>query len=190
MAKKKNEPALHKPISLPAALPIFREIEKSNDRAAGIVAVSFVENNLAVVLLKWLRPLSDKEQEDIFTRQNSLLNSFDAKIQMADVLGIISGNGLADLRRLKRIRNLFAHKMEARTFENAEIKAECERLFFPRFIAWAMEIEPEKNLRKRFEDTAHQLAARFDMEASKEKPPGPASQTAYDFWSPDMKHDV
>lgn len=179
-----GKPPQNKKIPLPEAMPIFREIEHSNDRAAGIVAASFVENALAVALLAWLRPLDNGEQRSLFEGNDALLNTFSSKIQLADALGLIAAHGLADLRRLKRIRNLFAHRMEVRTFDNPEIVALCNALIYPGYIAWSQKQKEERNSRKRFEDTAHHLAARFDLAAKNPKRPQPPDIASYDAWQP------
>jgi hypothetical protein len=48
-------------------LPIVQEMEFSDDRTAAIVAASFVENNLALVITGRLRQdLDDHEQKRLF----------------------------------------------------------------------------------------------------------------------------
>ncbi len=161
---------------------ILSEMDASDDRTAAIVAAGFLENNLAMALLAKLWKLDEKEQEELFEKENSLLNTFHAKIQLGYALGLYFSETRDDLRYIKLVRNIFAHRLDVRSFDNSEISKLCIRLKTPAYLAYS-DGKPEvvKN-RDRYLYTASHLIARFDMEASTPQRPAVPVIPAADIW--------
>jgi DNA-binding MltR family transcriptional regulator len=91
------------------------------DRGLAIVAVSLLEQMLEIVLTQRMMPLSKKRYAAIFGTM-APLSSFSAKIEMALALGVISENFYYQLHALREVRNRFAHRIEALTFDHPEIQ--------------------------------------------------------------------
>jgi DNA-binding MltR family transcriptional regulator len=109
-------------------LPTQEEIEATvkdfrtqTDRGVAIMAVSLLEQMLEIVLTLRMMPLTNKSYAVMFGTM-APLSSFAAKIEMALTLGVISENFYYQLHALRKVRNTFAHRIEALTFDHPEIR--------------------------------------------------------------------
>ena len=93
----------------------------SSDRAAGIVAASFLENQLTTAIQNRMHP-HDKIIPKLF-RPSGPLGNFGTKIDLGFSMGIYSEELHRELTTIKKIRNEFAHKMEIHTFDAQSIAA-------------------------------------------------------------------
>jgi hypothetical protein len=96
------------------------EIDNSPDRAAAIVAASFIERHLELALKA--RLLRDEDYLKEMFRSSGPLGSFASKIRMAYLLGICSKETTKDLETIKNIRNAFAHDVLIVDFETQRIR--------------------------------------------------------------------
>ena len=112
-------------------LSVIEEIKKQSDRAAAILAVSFLEDRLAALLQARLVD-EPKIVRKMFSGSGPLA-TFSAKIDMCFLLGIIEKSRHRELHLVRNIRNKFAHGLEALTFETPEIRDQCETLAPPVF---------------------------------------------------------
>ncbi len=108
--------------------------QEKNDRGAGILLATNVENSLDYVLLKTLYGPTDK----LFD-QNGPLSSFSNKIQMGRALGLYGEQTSSNLDTIRHIRNAFAHAQIPITFETPEVAAGCrlltiQEVLFPRAV--------------------------------------------------------
>jgi DNA-binding MltR family transcriptional regulator len=102
-----------------------KDFGAQTDRGVAIIAVSLLEKMLENVLALRMMPLSNKRYAEMFGKM-APLSTFDAKIEMALTLGVISENFYYQLHALRKVRNAFAHRIEALTFDHPEIrKAMC-----------------------------------------------------------------
>jgi hypothetical protein len=107
-----------------------RRLKSESDRAAGIVAAAFVEDELERCIRRHLIA-SSADHRDRINRLFNLggpLGTFAVKIDIGWLMGIYSKGVRSDLKRLKDVRNKFAHNIEVDTFEHAEIRADCVNL--------------------------------------------------------------
>lgn len=111
-------PKLPTPEEIQAAVNDFGT---QTDRGVAIVAVSMLERMLEIVLTQRMMPLTAKRHKTMFGRIG-ILSSFSAKIELALALGIISENLYIQIDALRRVRNTFAHRMEALTFEHPDVQ--------------------------------------------------------------------
>ena len=95
------------------------ELDGESDRAAAIVGASVVERELTDLLLAGL--LDVKESRKIVESPTGPLSTFHAKIKAAYVTGLISVELLGDLERVRKVRNLFAHKHQRLSFDDAAV---------------------------------------------------------------------
>jgi len=105
---------------------IFLEIEFQSDRAAGILACAYLEDQLADAIKA---DLADESQviRRVFTGYGPLA-TFSSKIDMALLLNIIDRKGHKELTTLRKIRNYFAHGTTMVTFKEQRIKDLCDHL--------------------------------------------------------------
>lgn len=111
--------------------PVIKEIREQSDRAAAILAVSFLEDRLAALLQAWL-----VDEPNIVSKMFSgsgPLATFSAKIDMGLLLGILEKSRHRELHLIRDIRNKFAHGLEALTFETPRIRDQCENFSPPTF---------------------------------------------------------
>lgn len=100
------------------------EYHDENDRAAIVMAGSFVENYLATYIRHFM--IADTEVERLFAA--GPLSSFDARINVAYAFSLIPKEQRDDLRIIKSVRNHFAHAPRAVSFQNEAIRAEIQKL--------------------------------------------------------------
>jgi DNA-binding MltR family transcriptional regulator len=111
--------------------PVIKEIREQSDRAAAILAVSFLEDRLAALLQAWL-----VDEPNIISKMfggSGPLATFSAKIDMALLLGVLEKSRHRELHLIRDIRNKFAHGLEALTFETPRIRDQCENFSPPVF---------------------------------------------------------
>jgi hypothetical protein len=128
---KKPKQSLRGLVSLPFTvddLPHFQaELAKQNDRSCAIVAAALLDRLLVHHLDLVFVDLSDAERDSIFFEANAVLGSFANRTEIAYVLGLITPQERADLARIRRIRNAFAHTLHSIDFSNDVIAAECAK---------------------------------------------------------------
>lgn len=107
-------------------LSIINSIELSTDRAAAIIAGSLVEDRLTKAIKSKLLGIPEAD-ENLF-RTSGPLGTFSAKIDLAVSMGVISLIAYKEMKNLKDIRNLFAHNLEIRDFNDQKPKALANNL--------------------------------------------------------------
>jgi hypothetical protein len=106
----------------------FADIDRSEDRAAAIVAAAFLEDHLAIALKTRLHQ-DEKILNDIF-RSSGPLGSFSAKIDLAFLIGLCSREAHKELHTIKDIRNEFAHRGLTRDFNSQRVRDLANNLTF------------------------------------------------------------
>jgi DNA-binding MltR family transcriptional regulator len=104
-----------------------QEFEKESDRAAVILAASFLDDLLRSALIGRLTS-NHSTKDSLFDGANAPLSSFSSRIDMAFRLGIISDKFARDLHIIRRLRNDFAHNVTGCTFDNPPVKSRVEEL--------------------------------------------------------------
>ena len=100
---------------------MIEELIGESDRACAIVGVAYLDDLLLQILEQYLVE-NEEAYRDLLDldNANALLSSFGSRIIMACAIGIISPTDLKVLRKLKEIRNRFAHRMDM-TFSHSKI---------------------------------------------------------------------
>jgi hypothetical protein len=178
--KGRGKPPRHVAIPSKVLSDLFTELEAGDERTAAIVAGSVVENALAVAIQSRLRALDPAEQKELFEYENSALGTFHAKIQIGYALGLYSHRVRDDLKRLKRIRNTFAHRIFVKSFDHEDVSDDCDELIAPKYLRWAKLEANLSNRRYLYLETAFHLLARFDAEKNDVRYPEPASALSYE----------
>ena len=106
---------------------LFELMENESDRGCALVAGSFVE--AAVEMAVAARMVDDKKViDEVFYRSDSPAGSFSAKIKLAQGLGMFGPQTAEKLRRIKDVRNAFAHALRPLDFSHPTIVRACEQL--------------------------------------------------------------
>ena len=123
MAKKKPVPTAE---TLSADIQrLFELMNSASDLAVAIVAHSYLDAALECRLRAWF---VDSEAALALLDTNGHLNSFGARCDAARAVGLISAAHYADLKKLGKIRNRFAHHHIALDFGDSQIKGWCDAL--------------------------------------------------------------
>lgn len=112
---------------------IYSEIDtQTNDRALALVGGGFVDDCLGIMLGMKLevatkRALSDEETIELFENFGPLY-TFDLRIKMAAVLGIIDADLRKNIEGIKTIRNYFAHETAPIFFHDHDVAIAIDKL--------------------------------------------------------------
>jgi hypothetical protein len=97
-----------------------------SDRAAAILASSFVDNTLGRVLLAHM--VDHPKVSDLFEGDRPLA-TFSSRITIAFGLGLLPPDRYSDLDLVRKIRNHFAHSEEAASFSASPVRDWCAGLW-------------------------------------------------------------
>ena len=97
-----------------------------DDPSAVIIAESFVEESLGRALTTKFPYYSKQIEKNVFER--GALSTFSNRIWIARAFGLFGPKTLANLHRIREIRNNFAHWKEGTDFNTAEIKGKCDQI--------------------------------------------------------------
>lgn len=106
---------------------IRREILEQTDRGAAITAFAFLDETLRRAIQGKFIPLSASRQKALFTGTGPL-GTFDARVDIAHALDLITSAMSSEMKLIARIRNKFAHQMHPLQFAEKEIKELCGNL--------------------------------------------------------------
>ncbi len=93
-----------------------------SDRAAAILAASFLDNTLRQVLLAYM--VDHPRINDLFEGDRPLA-TFSSRISLAFGLGLVTSDRHTDLSLIRKIRNHFAHSEEASSFSASPARDWC-----------------------------------------------------------------
>jgi hypothetical protein len=117
------------PLLKPDHAPIIFEINDQSDRAAAIVAASFLEDRLAALLKVSMRD-DPKVIRDMFGGHGPL-GTFSAKIDLGFLINLYDERQHRVLHRIRTVRNKFAHGLELVTFGTRQIVDLCNNFEAP-----------------------------------------------------------
>ncbi|GJM76498.1 hypothetical protein HMSSN036_87140 [Paenibacillus macerans] len=92
---------------------------KETDRAAAILAASFLDNLLEEYLRKHM--IVDKVIDNLFNGQGAFA-TFSSRISVCYAFKFIPSKVYRDLDLIRRIRNYFAHNMNDASFDDEEVR--------------------------------------------------------------------
>ena len=135
------------------------ELSGESDRAAAIVGCALLDERLAELLNEFLVQNADGRADLLSAEDvNAPLGSFGSRIVAAYAVGLIDKPQRDALRRLKKVRNLFAHKL-GRSFTDQDISTHCVEVH--RLCPTQNYRREEHTARHLFQDTVAVLAGRF-----------------------------
>lgn len=103
--------------------------ENASDSDVVLSATSGLDLLLRIAISTTFRAaVSIDELKGIFEGTNGPLGTFDSKIRVCAALNLVQGDFQHDLDLIRAIRNIFAHSIVVRGFEDNEIKNRCSQL--------------------------------------------------------------
>ena len=119
-----------------AVRDVLRSLESADsalaDYSIALIGASVLERALEVAILSRFRRLREKERKQLFSYENrGPLADFSSRIKMAYALDIYGRNTRADLEKVRRVRNAFAHSNQLISFETPAVAGICNSLHTP-----------------------------------------------------------
>jgi hypothetical protein len=139
---KKKQPPTHENAVVLAYDAIVDLYKSESDRASAILAASHLEVAVEWVLRAYL--VAGKPTDDMFD-SNGPLATFSGKVKTAHAVGLMQSSVLHDLDLIRKIRNHFAHTVEAISFDEDPVKTWCNSFAQ---VAWP-DLRPEDSIKSR-----------------------------------------
>lgn len=108
--------------SLLAFHDLFNERGKVDERAIAIVGATFIDNVLEHTLINFM--VDDEKETKKLIGFDGAMGAFSSRVTAAYCLGLICKTVRDDLRTVGKIRNRFAHQLEA-SFDMEPIRGWC-----------------------------------------------------------------
>jgi mannitol operon repressor len=108
-------------------LRFLPELNKESDRGGVLISCSYVDELLRQTLLAFF--IENDNSNRLVEGFNAPLGTFSTRISAAFALGLISEREFRECNTLRRVRNRFAHHLEA-SFDMQDIRDLCENLTY------------------------------------------------------------
>ena len=111
------------------------ELHRESERGAAIVGAAYLDELIGEVLSEYLLEKPDAFNDLLSSdNQNAPLGNFGARLTAANAIGLITEEELQTFRKVKKIRNRFAHNLSL-SFESDDITQLCGQLQLPKEAA-------------------------------------------------------
>jgi hypothetical protein len=137
---------------------LFNERETVDERAIAIIGATFLDNILEYMLVNFM--IDDEKESRRLVGVDCPLGTFSSRVTASYCLGLICKTVRDDLRTVGKIRNKFAHQLEA-TFEIDPIRSWCLSLKWHEF-SMMMKAPAEATPRDVFKVGVNQLITYLD----------------------------
>jgi hypothetical protein len=100
------------------------EISKLSDRLVGLLAPIILDNRITEAVQRRLKDGPLKSGATIFSdlfAPHGELGSFGTRVRLAYAMGIFSQDAYADVTRIEKIRNEFAHRLSIKSFNDQPV---------------------------------------------------------------------
>lgn len=101
------------------------QLSEESARGSVLISTGFLEEQLKNILMSFF--VQDANPKDLVEGANVPLGSFSSRVAACYALALISQIERDDLTTLRKVRNEFAHRMDA-SFENRSIIDRCRNL--------------------------------------------------------------
>lgn len=132
---------------LKAFVPFIEALNAESARGVVLISCSYLDAQLEEILGAFLR--DGKESARLLSGFNAPLGTFSARITSAFALGLITKREFDECETLRKIRNDFAHKVDA-SFDDKRVVDRCAKLTY----AARPYDEVTVNMRERFTTAA------------------------------------
>jgi DNA-binding MltR family transcriptional regulator len=111
--------------------------DRTQPRAAGVMWAALIERRLDRLFETALRP--DKKVYNELFLPSGPLGNYAVKARLAYMLGWIGEDAYGDVITISRIRNRFAHNIEAKDFDDAQIAGWLRKMIGYKFLPSLLE---------------------------------------------------
>ncbi len=108
---------------------VLKELEAQTDRGAAIVGAALLDAKLAKSLRHSMVPLTETEDKQLFVDVQAPLLGYSIKVHVAYAFGLFDAISRKDFQTIGRIRNLFAHYLDKKSFDDPDIASLCGKLY-------------------------------------------------------------
>ena len=117
-------------LDTPVAFADFpREVRREkSDRAVIVMCTSFIDVSLKAALASRMK---NKDAGLALFDDTGPLHSFNAKIRLAEAMGLFGPETRKNLEIIQTVRNAFAHSLAVKSFETPEVEQACNALTLP-----------------------------------------------------------
>ena len=105
-------------------LNMMNELKDESDRAVAVLVGAFLDELLKDLIVATARTDPDEIENLLFRN----LGSFGSRIEGTHELKLLTQDECHDLRRVKEVRNIFAHEFVGVTFETPKVNELCQKL--------------------------------------------------------------
>ena len=112
---------------IPRVQAAIAELEGENERAVAVVGAAWLDELLAELIATALRD-DDISRRLLDPEAQGPISTYASRVRVAYALELIGAQNMKDLLQVGRIRNLFAHKVHRRSFDNETVRKECQKL--------------------------------------------------------------
>lgn len=123
---------------------LMEEFAKESDRACVIISAAMLDCALETILKAYLVPTTSSEDK-LLEGAYAPISTFNARIDLAHRLGLISAQFCRDLHIIRKIRNDFAHNITDCSFEDPSVRRRILELSRSSGL-----IDKEPEVRKRY----------------------------------------
>jgi hypothetical protein len=128
------------PSEISSVLTTFSEmaesLQKESDRGCVLVVGALLENVLEEHITARLIPKANKDDELMSRSNNSPINSFSAKINLAYRVGLIAANERKIYHQLRELRNVCAHQIEQQDFDKLHFRDRIKNIMRESDFVW------------------------------------------------------
>ncbi len=124
--KKKKRSKIVCPFLNEEVMAFRSSLDVETDRGVALVCAAYLEEELEKLLRKSFVNVS--KVVDTLFEPSGPLGTFSSKIDLAFAIGSIQAEPHRALRRIRKIRNEFAHQHKARSFTDVKISDRCREL--------------------------------------------------------------
>lgn len=107
---------------------VRQALENDSPRAAALLGAAHLDFQLEQVITQELVARDQADYDKLFRSGGGPMSSTEAKVHLAYCMGIFGEITKADLQKICKIRNIFAHSALAVTFDTMAIKNLCLEL--------------------------------------------------------------
>jgi hypothetical protein len=147
-------------ITRDSLLRISGGFRSESERSAAILAAALLDDQIKSLLEKFLVP--DKDQTKMFNTY-APLSTFSGKVEMAYLLGLIPQDIRDDLVIVRKIRNLFAHRVEDVAFDKPPVSDLARNLKTIEWFLGHMYLADKSPSRSELEEVAKSPRRRFEL---------------------------
>jgi mannitol operon repressor len=125
----------------------YDQLKSESDRGCAIIGGAMIDQSLSKLIAKYL--IDDQPAVDELLEPHGRPSSVYTRVSLAYCLGLVMKNQVKDIIVISRIRNYFAHNLDAASFENEEVMKMCDEIKW--YFETAYATDEEKSPRKYFQ---------------------------------------